>query len=124
MAWFDVLTEEQRVVLDVHGYTVDTAVIAIEGKLSEAWEAGYAELKVIHGAPDIQTQEQVGGRGSIKHGILYFLEMLDAGQDLIGWAAWVDSYEREDGTTLIYLMSNPTPNPEHWSELPEAEFPS
>ncbi len=57
--------------LDLHGYPVWQALETATAKVKEAWERGWKEVKLIHGAPDIghwQTAWAVG-RGGIKWGL-------------------------------------------------------
>ena len=57
-----------RMVVDLHGYPVWEAVEVATAKIREAWEKGFEEITLIHGAPDIYHHRiaWVVGRGGIK----------------------------------------------------------
>lgn len=93
--------QERPLTVDVHGMTTDEAISYIEEQLREATIAGVRSIKVIHGAPEIQSGEEAGiaGRGYIKTKLLLFLEL----PDTLGWDQYVAGYERENGATIIFL---------------------
>lgn len=104
MSGFELDAEERSLFLDLHDYTVNTALVVFETKLQEAWRAGLKCLQVVHGAPYAVTQEDsiALGRGSIKWAVMNLLDLED-------WAQYVERVEPEDGSTLIYLKPNPSP---------------
>ena len=54
--------------LDLHGYPMWEALELAEDTIRDAWESGYARIKIIHGAPDIKSRMAAvaSGRGGIK----------------------------------------------------------
>ena len=53
--------------LDLHGYPVQQALEVAEEKVKEAWEKGWGEVTLIHGAPDIRHWQTAlaYGRGGL-----------------------------------------------------------
>jgi len=54
--------------LDLHGYPLWQALELAEDTIRDAWESGYARIKIIHGAPDIKSRMAAvaSGRGGIE----------------------------------------------------------
>jgi hypothetical protein len=95
--------------VDLHGYRVWQAVEVASEKVREAWEQGYEQITLIHGAPDIHHHATAWtlGRGGIKWALR---GCLSRGE----WNEWV--YNRrskkhiiEDGAMTLALRPNARP---------------
>ncbi|MFY9614399.1 MAG: hypothetical protein WAT58_03275 [Candidatus Dormiibacterota bacterium] len=98
--------------LDLHGYDVATAVDIALRVVREAYDNGYLEVEVLHGARDVVDPVHPGeGRGGIKWELR---RMLDRGQ----FDAWVSGADALEGSIRFRLRNNPRQRPERWSDVP------
>ena len=98
--------------VDVHGYDVLSAVEVASVAIREAYENGYPEVEIVHGARDVTSHVAAGdGRGAIKWELR---AMLDRGE----FNSWVTSAEKMEGSLRLRLRANPRPRPERWSPPP------
>jgi len=104
----------RRRVEDLHGLDVLTAVRFAVTRVREAYENGYDEIELLHGAPDVRTPVS-GGRGRIKWELR---ELLDRGR-LDTWCRRDDCWPRA-ASLVVALRSNPRPRRETWTPAPLA----
>jgi len=97
---------------DLHGLDVLTAVRFAQTRVREAYENGYDEIELLHGAADVR-QPVTDGRGRIKWELRGLLER--GGLDR--WARREDSWPRAS-SLVVALRRNPRPRRESWSAPP------
>ena len=98
--------------LDLHGYDVLTAVDLTLTTVREAFENGYAEVDVRHGARDVVDPVEPGeGRGGIKWELR---RMIRGGH----FDTWTDTVDVMEGGVRFLIRNNPRQRREHWSPLP------
>lgn len=104
----------RRRVEDLHGLDVLTAVRFARTRVREAYENGYDELELLHGAADV-GRPVADGRGRIKWELR---GLLDRGE-LDGWCRREDCWPRAS-SLVVALRRNPRPRREAWSAPPRA----
>jgi hypothetical protein len=106
LAWIRDYSAAGEVTVDLHGYSVDTAIAVSDGIVREAYRQGYKSVTFIHGASDSHSSSDSWrmGRGSIKWAI----------RDTISheWRSFVRGRRHRGhsfagSSTTIALMSNP-----------------
>ncbi len=102
----------RRRVEDLHGLDVVTAVRFAVTRVREAYENGYDEVELLHGAPDVR-EPVVSGRGRIKWELR---QLLDRGE-LDRWCRRADCWPRAS-SLVVALKRNPRPRREAWSQPP------
>jgi hypothetical protein len=102
----------RRRIEDLHGFDVLAAVQFALTRVREAYENGYDEIELRHGAADVREQV-ADGRGRIKWALR---DLLDRG-DLDRWAVRGDSWPRA-ASLVVALRRNPRPRRESWSPAP------
>jgi len=102
----------RRRVEDLHGLDVLTAVRFAQTRVREAYENGYDEIELLHGAADVR-QPVADGRGRIKWELR---GLLDRGE-LDRWSRREDSWPRAS-SLVVALKRNPRPRREAWSAPP------
>jgi hypothetical protein len=106
----------RRRVEDLHGLDVLTAVRFAVTRVREAYENGYDEIELQHGAADVREPVgDRGGRGRIKWELRRLLER----GDLDRWGRREDSWPRAS-SLVVALRRNPRPRREAWSPAPPA----
>ena len=105
MAWIQDVPAAGEVTVDLHGYSVDTALAVADRVLKDAYQQGYSSITIIHGAAGTFSTSQSlrTGRGSIKWGI----------KDLISheWRPYLRGRRHKGhrfmgGSTMLALQSN------------------
>jgi len=91
-----------------------TAVRFAMTRVREAYENGYDEIELLHGAADVREPVS-DGRGRIK----WELRDLLARGTLDRWCRREDSWPRAS-SLLLALRRNPRPRREVWSAAPRA----
>jgi hypothetical protein len=104
----------RRRIEDLHGFDVLAAVQLAMSRVREAYENGYDEIELLHGAADVREQVS-GGRGRIKWALR---DLLDSGR-LDRWCIREDSWPRA-ASLVLTLRRNPRPRRETWSPAPRA----
>jgi hypothetical protein len=104
----------RRRVEDLHGLDVLTAVRFAVTRVREAYENGYDEIELLHGAADVR-EPVAGGRGRIKWELR---SLLDRGE-LDRWSRPESSWPRAS-SLVVALRRNPRPRRETWSPRPPA----
>lgn len=68
MVWLKDSPSTGEATVDLHGYSVDTAIAVADRLLKEAYRQGYSSVTFIHGAAGTRSSFQLlrTGRGSIK----------------------------------------------------------
>ena len=102
----------RRRVEDLHGLDVLTAVRFAVTRVREAYENGYDEIELLHGAADVR-EPVADGRGRIKWELRRLLEQGDLDQ----WSRREDSWPRAS-SLVVALRRNPRPRRESWSTAP------
>lgn len=102
----------RRRVEDMHGLDVLTAVRFAVTRVREAYENGYDEVELVHGAPDV-SEPVASGRGRIKWELRH---LLDRGE-LDRWCRRGDCWPRAS-SLVVALKRNPRPRREAWSPAP------
>jgi hypothetical protein len=98
--------------IDLHGYDLRAALDLALTRVREAYENGYDEVELIHGAASVSTPVEEG-RGRIKSELR---RMYDAGR----FDAWVNRSRSwpKAASLLLVLRANPRPVRERWSGPP------
>jgi len=98
--------------VDLHGYDVLTAVDLALTRVREAYESGYGEVELLHGAAAVTTPVDEG-RGRIKSELR---RMFDAGR----FDPWVDRSRSwpKAASLVLALKANPRPARARWSDEP------
>ena len=99
--------------VDLHGYDVRAALDLALARVREAYEGGYDEVELIHGAASVSTPVEEG-RGRIKSELR---RMYEAGR----FDAWVNRSRSwpKAGSLLLALKANPRPVRARWSGGPQ-----
>ena len=122
MAWVKDSPAIGEATVDLHGYSVDTALSVADRVLKEAYRQGYSSVTFIHGAAETQSSAQSlrTGRGSIKWAL----------RDLMSrsWRPYIRSrrhrgHKVTGASVTIALQSNPRPEPRiGLGEVPPADY--
>jgi predicted DNA-binding protein len=104
----------RRRVEDLHGLDVLTAVRFARTRVREAYENGYDEIELLHGAADV-LEPVANGRGRIKWELRRLLER----GELDRWSRREDSWPRAS-SLVVALKRNPRPRREAWTAPPRA----
>ncbi len=117
MAWFEVDVFQSTVTIDLHDYSLKTAVMIAREKIKEAYEHGFRYVRFIHGATLIKDKND---GGSIKFALH---SMLRRGET----AKWVQdknsgNHKILGGSITFALRKNPAPVNDEWKELPVREY--
>ena len=98
--------------VDLHGYDVLTALDLALTRVREAYENGYGEIELVHGAASV-TEPVEQGRGRIKSELR---RLFDAGR----FDAWTDRSRSwpKAGSLLLVLKPNPRAVRDRWSSEP------
>jgi hypothetical protein len=102
----------RRLQVDLHGYDVLTAIDLALRRVREAYENGYQEVELVHGAASVTTPVEEG-RGRIKSELR---RMFETGR----FDAWADRSRSwpKAGSLVLALRANPRPLRERWSQPP------
>ena len=111
-----------EVTVDLHGYSMDTALSVADRVLQDAYRQGYSSITFIHGASGtFSTSQSIRtGRGTIKWGI----------KDLVSreWRPYLRSRRHRGhrfmgGSTTLALQSNPAADPRTGlRDVPPADY--
>ncbi len=114
MARFEVDIFKKCVEVDLHNYSTITALRASREKIREAYEHGFRNVKLIHGAANIKNKKD---GGSIKFKLR---SMLKSGE----LDKWVDKKGSQfrDESLILELRKNPAPTELEWEELPLEDY--
>lgn len=94
---------KRRLEVDLHGYDVLSALDVALTRVREAYELGYAEVELVHGAANVETPVEEG-RGRIKSELRRMFE----GGRFDAWADRSRSWPKA-GSLLLALRGNPRP---------------
>ena len=114
MAWFEVDIFKKCVEVDLHNYSIKTALIAAGEKIKEAYEHGFRHIRLIHGAANIVSRNE---RRTIK----YLLRtMLKNGE----FDKWVDKKGSvfRDESLILEIRKNSAPLNMEWNEMPLEDY--
>lgn len=118
------IQREGELRLDLHGYDLHTAVDLVVACAAAAWEHGFEQLTILHGAAGVTSPTAVNasGRGAIKWAVR---AALDKGE-FDPWARPPRSARHTRGSrsseTGVAMQPNPDPHPEaEWPLIPQPE---
>lgn len=114
MTWFEVDIFNKNVEVDLHNYSHSMALATACEKIKEAYEHGFKQVKLIHGAAEIKNKND--GR-SIKFALR---SMIKRGA-LDKWINRTDS-EFSDGYLILKLRKNTAPIDGDWNEMPFPDY--
>ena len=116
MAWFEVDIFKKCIEVDLHDYSHMTAIRVSREKIKEAYDHGFKNIRLIHGAADIANKKE---GGSIKFALRTILKRGELDR-------WVDKGSRNNrfdrGSMLLFLRPNPAPVDKDWEEMPAYEY--
>ena len=98
--------------VDLHGFDVLSALDLAFARVREAYENGYTEVELVHGAATVTTPVDEG-RGRIKTELR---RMFEAGS-FDAWADRARSWPKA-GSLVLVLKANPRPGRGRWSPEP------
>jgi hypothetical protein len=122
LAWIQDLPIAGEVTVDLHGYSMDTALAVADRVLKDAYRQGYSSVTFIHGASGTfsASQSMRTGRGTIKWGIKDFISH--------EWRPYLRSRRHRGhrfmgGSTTLAIQSNPSADPcTGLGDVPPADY--
>ncbi len=114
MAGFEVDIFNKCVQVDLHNYSIRTALIAAREKIKEAYEHGFRYIRLIHGAANIVSKNE---RKTIKYSLRI---MLKNGE----FDKWIDkrgSVFRGE-SLILEIRKNLSPLNREWNEMPLDDY--
>jgi hypothetical protein len=114
MAGFEVDIFKKCVMVDLHNYSIRTALIAAREKIKEAYEHGFRHIRLIHGAVNIMSKNE---RKTIKYSLR---TMLKSGE----FDKWIDSKGSvfRDESLILEIRKNSAPLNREWNEMPLEDY--
>ncbi|HMB45068.1 MAG TPA: hypothetical protein VKL21_04530 [Candidatus Methanoperedens sp.] len=114
MAGFEVDIFKKCVEVDLHKYSISTALIAAREKIKEAYGHGFRYIRLIHGAANITSKNE---RKSIKFSLRIKLK---SGE----FDKWVDKKGSvfRDESLILEIRKNSAPLNREWNEMPLEEY--
>ena len=122
MVWLKDCPASGEATVDLHGYSVDTALAVADRVLKDAYRQGYSFVTFIHGAAEMQSNSQSlrTGRGSIKWAL----------RDLMSrsWRPYIRGrrhrgHKVTGASMTIALQANPRPEARvGLGEIPPADY--
>lgn len=121
VAWIRGEPHFGTVELDLHGYSVETAVEVARGFVAEAYENGLLYVRVIHGYNTSRSRTYPYGNPTIKEELLRLLQ--EGALDRYAFPLKSGLHVRKAGSITIALRPNPSPNPYPiWTALPAKDY--
>ncbi len=114
MAGFEVNIFKKCVEVDLHNYSIRTALIAAREKIKEAYEHGFRHVKLIHGAANITSKNE---GASIKFALR---TMLKSGE-LDKWIDKNGSRVRNE-SLILEVRKNSVAMEREWKEMPLEDY--
>jgi hypothetical protein len=114
MAGFELDIFKKCVEVDLHNYSIRTALIAAHEKVKEAYEHGFKYIRLIHGAANITNKNE---RKSIKFSLR---TMLKSG----AFDKWIDKKGSvfRDESLILEIRKNSAPLNREWNEMPLEDY--
>jgi len=114
MAGFEVDIFKKCVEVDLHKYSISTALIAAREKIKEAYEHGFRNIRLIHGAANIASKNE---RKTIKYSLR---TMLKSGE----FDKWIDKKGTvfRDESLILEIRKNSAPLNREWKEMPLEDY--
>ncbi len=121
MAWIRDEPQYSVMEVDLHGYSVETAVEVARAVIAEAYENGIMHVRLIHGYNTSRSRTYPYGSPTIKEEILRALAEGDFKQH--AYSLKSGKHVRKSGSITIALRPNPSPNPYPiWTALPMKDY--
>lgn len=121
MAW--ILDDPQYSLkeVDLHGYSVETAVEVARSVIAECYENGLMYVRLIHGYNTSRSRTYPYGKPTIKEELLRLLR--EGGLAEYAYSLKSGRHVRRSGSITIALRPNPSPNPYPiWTTLPDKDY--
>jgi len=114
MAWFEVDIFKKCVDVDLHNYSTRAALMAAREKIKEAYEHGFRNVRLIHGAAHISDKTE---GGSIKFALRTRLKSGELDK-------WIDrkGSRVRDESLILEIKKNPAVVERDWSEMPPEDY--
>ncbi len=114
MSWFEVDIFKKTVEIDLHRYSTGNAIKVSREKIREAYDHGFMNVTLIHGAANIRNKKD---GGSIKFKLR---SMLRSGE----LDKWVDRRDSRvsDESMKLKILKNPAPLDVDWKEIPPEDY--
>lgn len=114
MAGFEVDIFKKCVMVDLHNYSIRTALIAAREKIKEAYEHGFRHIRLIHGAANIVSKNE---HKTIKYSLR---TMLKSGE----FDRWVDRKGSvfRDESLILEIRKNSASLNREWNEMPLEDY--
>ena len=121
MSWIEESLESGVKEVDLHGYSVETALEVARTVIAEAHENGYAYVRLIHGYKTSRARTYPYGAPTIKEELV---RLLEEGVFLrYAYSKKSRRHLRRAGFLTLALRPNPSPNPYPiWSALPAKDY--
>ncbi|PWB55461.1 MAG: hypothetical protein C3F06_02565 [Candidatus Methanoperedenaceae archaeon] len=114
MAGFEVDIFKKCVEVDLHNYSIMTALIAAREKIKEAYEHGFRYIRLIHGAANIGSKNE---RRTIKYSLRTVLKNGE-------FDKWIDKNGStfRDESLILEIRKNSAPLNREWNEMPLEDY--
>ena len=114
MAGFEVDIFKKCVEIDLHNYSIRSALIAAREKIKEAYEHGFRHIRLIHGAANIVSKNE---RRTIK----YSLRTILKNGEFDKWVERKGSVFRDE-SLILEIRKNSAPLDREWNEMPPEDY--
>jgi hypothetical protein len=117
------IEEEGRLVeVDLHGYSVETALELARTAVAEAYENGFRFVRLVHGRSTSQPSSYPCQAPTIKEELLRFLD--EGAFARYAYTRRSGRHKRRPSSLTLALRPNPSPNQTPiWTSLPERDYP-
>lgn len=105
-------TSMRKLLIDLHGHNVLTALDLARQRVREAYDNGYETVEVLHGAGDVSVPVE-SGRGRIKWALRRLIEDGELDRYIELGRTWFKA-----GSIVLYLKRNPRARRERWVPEP------
>lgn len=122
MAWIEFDYDRDVVQVDLHGYSVETALEVARSVIAEAYENGFRYVRLIHGYNTSRSRTYPYGKPTIKEELL---RLLDEGAfSRHAYSRKSGQHQRQAGAITIAILPNTSPNTSPiWTALPQSDYP-
>lgn len=121
MAWIGGDPQFDLREVDLHGYSVETAMEVARSVIAEAYENGICYVRLIHGYNTSRSRTYPYSAPTIKEELLRLLQ--EGAFSRFAYSLKSGRHVRRAGSITIALRPNPSPNPHQiWSTLPEKDY--
>ena len=107
--------------VDLHGYSVETAIEVARAVIAEAYENGLPYVRLVHGYNTSRARTYPYGTPTIKEEIWRLLH--EGALIRYAYSRKSSRHVRRAGSITIALRPNPSPNPHPiWTALPGKDY--